>query len=646
MKLRAPAVPLITNDPYFSVWSMSDKLNTDVTRHWTNKQNRIQGTINIDGVSYIFMGLSSYKNDIVMTQKSVDLTALSTSYVFEGGNTQLSLTFTSPLILDDLYLLSRPVSYLKARATSMDGKSHNVKINISVTDEICLNVAGEMKTTANEVIFTDEIKCIKIGSNDQPILRDSGDDLRINWGYFYLAVKGNNNSVDSQCIKEGEISLNVVSAQSSFEIDSNGSEALFVFAYDDIYSVVYFGEKLKSYWNKDGETIETAILTAYAQYDSLMIQCEEFSNKLCQDAAKIGGEKYAELLVLAYRQSIAAHKIAVTNDGELLFISKECFSNGCAATVDVSYPSIPLFLLYNPELIKAMMRPIFKYAESKEWPYDFAPHDAGVYPHVNGQVYGGGAGTNIEEQMPVEECGNMLIMMAATCIAQKDVTFVKQYMAEIKKWANYLIEYGIDPENQLCTDDFAGHLAHNCNLSIKAIMAIAGFAIISELCDEKEVAETYLTKAREMAAQWVQMATNGDGSFRLAFDRPGSFSLKYNMVWDVLFNTNLFPKDIIKSEIESYKTKTNKFGTPLDSRETYTKSDWLVWAATLADNNQDFKFFIDPLWAAYNSTISRVPMTDWYWTLTGEQRGFQHRSVQGGLFIKMLEEKNICKFYK
>ena len=44
------------------------------------------------------------------------------------------------------------------------------------------------------------------------------------------------------------------------------------------------------------------------------------------------------------------------------FVSKECHSNGCAATVDVSYPSIPLFLLYNPELVRGMMRPVFKFA--------------------------------------------------------------------------------------------------------------------------------------------------------------------------------------------------------------------------------------------------------------------------------------------
>ena len=118
---------------------------------------------------------------------------------------------------------------------------------------------------------------------------------------------------------------------------------------------------------------------------------------------------------MAYRQVVAAHKLAVDENGEILWVSKECFSNGCAATVDVSYPSIPLFLLYNPELVKGMMRPIFRYAASDAWPFDFAPHDAGQFPLLNGQVYANG--TDPKDQMPVEECGNMLVMMAAVCLA-------------------------------------------------------------------------------------------------------------------------------------------------------------------------------------------------------------------------------------
>ena len=72
---------------------------------------------------------------------------------------------------------------------------------------------------------------------------------------------------------------------------------------------------------------------------------------------------------------------------------------------------------------------------------------------------------------------------------------------------------------------------------------------------------------------------------------------------------------------------------------------------------------VEKLWNAFNSTETRVPMTDWYWTVTaGEKeyssrtyspahpeegfiKGFQNRTVQGGLFIKLLEYKGIMKLH-
>ena len=56
--------------------------------------------------------------------------------------------------------------------------------------------------------------------------------------------------------------------------------------------------------------------------------------------------------------------------------------------------------------------------------------------------------------------------------------YAREHWDVMTTWADYLCEYGLDPENQLCTDDFAGHLAHNCNLSLKAIMGIAGYSRI------------------------------------------------------------------------------------------------------------------------------------------------------------------------
>jgi hypothetical protein len=352
------------------------------------------------------------------------------------------------------------------------------------------------------------------------------------------------------------------------------------------------------------------------------------------------------------RQTLAAHKLVLDENGEVLYVSKECFSNGCAVTVDVSYPSIPLFLIYNPELIKGMMRPIYKYARSDAWKFDFAPHDVGQYPKLNGQVYGNNA---LERQMPVEECGNMLIMETAVAIATHDVSFAAEHMDVLDGWVKYLIDNGRDPANQLCTDDFAGHLAHNCNLSLKAIMGIAGYGILKGMSGNAEDEEKYVSMARDMAQDWAERAANEDGSYRLAFDKPDTFSMKYNIVWDKLWGTRVMPQNVIASEVASYFGRLNAYGLPLDNRHSYTKSDWTVWTATLARRREDFERLIEPMWAAYNASESRVPMTDWYYTVSalhaaymskGEniEKSFRNRTVQGGLYIKLLEYKGIMKY--
>ena len=238
----------------------------------------------------------------------------------------------------------------------------------------------------------------------------------------------------------------------------------------------------------------------------------------------------------------------------------------------------------------------------------------------------------------------MLVMEAASAIALGgDVSFAKEHWDVLSGWVRYLEKYGEDPENQLCTDDFAGHLAHNCNLSIKAIVGVACFGILNRFAGDEEAYAHYLAEAKEMALSWAKRASNGDGSYRLAFDRPGTFSMKYNAVWDKLFGTEIFPSEVLSSELFTNFKHINAYGMPLDNRSDYTKSDWLVWTATLLRDEDDFERFIEPLWQAYHHTESRVPLTDWYFTTTAKQRGFQNRTVQGGLFIRLLEASGKMK---
>jgi len=616
---------------------MSDLLNTDETRHWTGSPQPIIATAEIDGIEYVWMGNAKSLGKTAMEQISVDFDALSTSYSFKNGEVELTAIFTSPLLPQDLMRLSIPITYLSIKVKSLDGNTHKVNVTICVTEEMCLNHKGEMPVETAIVKISDNIGCARMGSIAQPILKAYGDDIRINWGYFYLAIQ--NSEVQSTLMENDEMG---VYASILLTTDTEKDNALILFAYDDLFCLEYFGKYIKSYWKKDGNTIEKLISEAADEYCSIKNRCDNFSNQLYLDAELSGGERYAEMLSLAYRQVIAAHKLAMDDKGEIVFISKECFSDACAATVDVSYPSVPMFLIYNTELIKGMMRPIIRYATDGIWPFDYAPHDVGFYPIVNGQVYSNGI--DPERQMPVEECGNMVIMATALCLAENDVSFVIENLHLFKKWADYLVAYGIDPENQLCTDDFAGHLAHNCNLSLKAILAIAGFGIIMGLSGDKDSELKYMSKAKKMATEWIDMAANEDGSYRLAFDKPGSFSMKYNVIWDKLFGTELFPKEVLASEFKSYLNKFNKYGLPLDNRADYSKTDWLIWAATLGEGKIDFMCFADSLWDVFNESECRVPMTDWYDTHTAKHINFRNRSVQGGLFIKLLDSLQICKY--
>lgn len=683
---RPPAVPLVTVDPYFNIWSMADRLYDNETKHWTGTECSMSGMILIDGKVYRYMGCADGKIPAI-PQTEMELRPLNTVYTFCGEGIRLKVIFTTPLLPDDLDVLSRPASYVTFSVVSTDEKEHEVKIYFDASAQLCVNTC-EQDVVWGRKSLGDGSTAMYMGTEEQPVLKKNGDNVRIDWGYAYLVVPGgtpgktvmaardirrrfaemkeldaaddsfmpraanNDMPVMAACIDCGEVC---------------GEEVFYflVLAYDDIYSVEYFGKPLKGYWARNGLSFEEAVMAAVDDYGSLMKKARDFDERLLKEAEKCGGNKYADILALAYRQVIAAHKLVADEKGEVLFFSKECFSNGCMGTVDVNYQSAPLFLFYNTELVKGMLRPVFEFARMPVWTFDFAPHDVGCYPHANGQYYGiylhnskpGGKVfvpplyTYPEQvnpykpgsQMPVEECGNILIMTAAVCLSEKDGGFAEKNWDLLTKWVDYLMNFGMDPGYQMYTDDFTGRMAHNANLSIKAIMGIASYALLCKMLGKEEEGVSCMIKAKEMAAKWEHMADDGD-HYRLAFDIPNSWGMKYNIIWDVIFGLRIFKPEIIEKEIMYYKKVANKYGVPLDNRSEFTHSFWLLWCATMAENPSDFKILANPLWDFVNETPDRVPFVDLYKTISGEQRlthlgiPYQNRPVQGGLFIKLLKE--------
>ena len=646
--LRPPAYPLITIDTYTSGWSFSDNLYDGSVKHWTGKDFPLTGAIKVDGSIYRFMGEDDSLKTLTNTavQNSVDVQATQTHYTFTCGKVTLKLTFTAPLFLDNLDLLSRPVNYISYAVTSSDGKAHNVELYFEAAPNWALDKPDQ--ESESETFNNGNLAFLKTGSKSQQILAKKGDDVRIDWGYFYMAgeVKdskcyvGASNQlraiftgkakIDRMAKNRGENETGKLALIKTLGSALN-SQGKIMIGYDDIYSLQYFHTNLRAYWNRNNdETIISQFQKADKEYSDLIQKCDAFDKKLMQDATASGGKKYAELCALAYRQSIAAHKLAQAPNGDLLFLSKENFSNGSIGTVDVTYPSQPLYLYYNPELSKALLNHIFYYSESGQWTKPYPSHDIGTYPIANGQTYGG--------DMPVEENGNMLILTGAITRVEGNAAYAQKHWDIMTTWVDYLVDNGLDPENQLCTDDFAGHFAHNTNLSIKAIMGIASYAYMADKLGKKDIATRYGTIAREMAQKWVEMADDGD-HYRLTFDKQGTWSQKYNLVWDKVLGFNIFPESVAAKEISYYLTKQNIYGLPLDNRKTYTKTDWIIWTATMTKDKATFEKFIDPVYRFMNETVDRIPMSDWVFTDNPTHRGFQARSVVGGYFMKMLSDK-------
>lgn len=776
---KAPAYPLLVNDPYFSIWSFSDKLNESVTKHWTGTEQSLVGLLQVDGKMYSFLGMPEYpvqtilatgddkpfdcryteekpgddwmnpgfddahwktgkapfgtgwgnnaitawttksiwvrrsfnlsdldidqlilqvrhdddvevfingeiayrctdcylselknyrledhikrllkkenntlalhcinpagwawldaglskqKNMAALTkaeQTSLTVTATQTKYSFRCGGVTLHADFLSPLLISDLSICSRPVSYIHFTVSANDGKQHAVKLFFNVSDDL---VRNKKRTEVKDELFkTGKLSYLKSGTVTQPVLKTKGDDVRIDWGYLLTAVVSEPGVQQSIHSTVPDLRIEGMSTVIDYgKINAAPMQKTILMAYDDQYAIQYFNQNLQAWWKNDFKSAEDLIKSSMDEYGAIAKRCDAFDQQLYQDVLLAGGENYAQLCVIAYRQSIAAHKLVRGPNNELLFPQKENFSNGSIWTVDVTYPSAPLTLLYNPLLLEGMVAPIMEYSERGDWKKPFPAHDLGTYPIANGQTYG--------EDMPVEEAGNMIILSAAICKAEHKPDFAIKHWATLSQWVEFLVKDGFDPANQLCTDDFAGHLARNANLSMKAIVGIAAYAQMAKNLGKREEANRYYEIAVADAAKWMQLADDGD-HYSLTFGNPGSWSQKYNLVWDKLLELNLFPASVYNKEVKYYLSKQNKFGLPLDSRKTYTKSDWICWTATLANDQKDFEALVAPVYQYATETTTRVPLSDWHETTNGKQVGFQARSVVGGYFIKMLERK-------
>lgn len=350
-------------------------------------------------------------------------------------------------------------------------------------------------------------------------------------------------------------------------------------------------------------------------------------------------DSYYAIVALAARQLPAAYVLTtpsvVSNDTtDPHSFQKEISSNGNVNTVDVIFPAIPFWLWANPDWLRYVLDPLFINQESNFYPNDYSMHDLGAhFPNATGHVEGD------DEYMPVEESGNMIIMMYAIYRFTNDLSYIQSHYTILKQWAQYLIEYSLIPAVQLSTDDFAGQLANQTNLAIKGIVGLAAMAEISAAVGDDFYATNYSTTATNYYTQWEEYGIDPSGTHTLlAYQWRSSWGLLYNIYPALLLNLSVIPQSLYDMQSDYYPSVSQIWGVPLDSRHAYTKSDWEMWTAAYCEPSTR-RLFVDSLAYWLNTTSSDRPFSDLFNT-NGDGASpsdpdlveFFARPVQGGLF--------------
>lgn len=388
----------------------------------------------------------------------------------------------------------------------------------------------------------------------------------------------------------------------------------------------------KSYFSDD----LAALSFFHNDYDESSKLSTELDDKISKDSKAVAGENYAVLTTLAARQAFAATQLVGTEDKHYLFL-KEISSNGNTQTVDVIFPASPIFYYTNPELMKLLLDPHFENQESGHYPNKYAIHDLGThYPNATGHPDG------MDEPMPVEECGNHMVMMLAYVQFSANTEYIKDHYKILKQWAEYLVEDSLLPAEQLSTDDFAGHLVNQTNLALKGIIGLEAMSQMAKLIGETADADNYTTIAHDYITKWEELGVNkvADPPHAiLNYNNASTHGLLYNLYNDRLLDLKLVPQEVYDIQSNFYPTIKEKYGVPLDTRNRYyTKADWEVFCAAVA-SEETRDIFISDIAKWVNETPTSKPFTDLYETDDGthaEGIEFKARPVVGGVFALLL----------
>ncbi|KAF8914019.1 DUF1793-domain-containing protein [Gymnopilus junonius] len=656
-----PAFPLAVRTPYLSAWlpqGSGAALNDAWATFWTGQIVGWAGFINVDGKSFSFLGSPSVPGATFSKsiQKGSTFTSTQSIFVLSAGPVDVTVTFLSPVEPTDFVKQSIPFAYMAVSAVSNDGASHSVQIYSDISAEW---VSGDNSLTAdwNTTVSSDVITH-QIQLQNQVPFTEINDHTQYGSAFYSLSNGANTTfetgadvAVRAQFINNGKLAN---SQDTHFRAISN-NWPVFAFSRDlgsitsttspVVFSVGHIRDPVVQYiiantqmqprslyfWSQFSSPI-SVISSFLSDYENALSRADIFDSQVACDATKISAD-YASVVALSIRQVLGATEITLSkysngtyNTDDVIVFMKEISSDGNVNTVDVIFPAWPALLYTNPTLGKYLLEGLFRYQATGQYPNKWSVHDLGSnYPNATGHNDGN------DEPMPVEESGNMVIMALSYAQKTGDISQLQQYQALLDQWTQFLITDSLIPANQISTDDFAGALANQTNLAIKGIVGIKAMSQVAQLVGNPSQSANYSSIANKYVSEWQTLSASSSGKhLTLAYGNSSSWGLSYNLLADKLLKLNLFPTSVYQMQTAWYKTVAEPFGVPLDTRHTYTKSDWEIWTSGIMTDTTVRDLFISSVKKWASDGLSSAPFGDWYETTDGQPEGFRARPVVGG----------------
>jgi Domain of unknown function (DUF5127)/Domain of unknown function (DUF4965)/Domain of unknown function (DUF1793)/Concanavalin A-like lectin/glucanases superfamily/Domain of unknown function (DUF4964) len=657
--LRPPAVPLAVRSMYLSTWMPSSSLPGTWPTFWNGRITAITGLVLVDGTTYTWCGAPS-ENFTLATQTALTVTATQSQYTLTAGPVTLTATFFSPVDPASLPRQSVPMSYISVTAAANDGGSHSVSVYLDISAEWAhgddtqeVSWGQQAVGGLNVLTVTPSSPTVLAEFNDQAswgtvvwatdnvtgLTWQTGQDVVVRGNAAAGTLPDTSDTAQPRAINDdwpvfGFLrSLGTVTATPS-------APMVVCLGHVREPAVSYLGTDLNPYWTTFWSSWQSMLTWFRADLPAAQLVCAATDAAVDAWAGQQLGagsaqaQQYAAITSLALRQAFGGTELVVAPGGAPWAFLKEISSDGNVSTLDVMFPAFSAYLQLSPRYLELLLAPIFDYVENHAYPNTWAPHDLGSsYPNAAGHLSGTG-----EENMPIEESGNILMMACAVAarMAPADATaYATVHYPILRQWAEYLLSVEPNyPGTQNQTDDFTGVIAASVNLNLKGIVGLAVFSQLAGFAGNAADRASFASTARSFIGQWASLGQDsGAAHLDLAYGDTGTYSLKYNAFPDRLLNTNLVSPAIQASEAAWYVARANAYGVPLDSRHTYTKGDWeMLTAAFLYAQPAARNLLVTDLYDFLNTSSSRVPFTDWYDTVADTQNGFQDRPVVGGTF--------------